>query len=720
MSAELTRWVNPFLGVDRGGNCLCGPFLPFSLVRPGPDTLPPHPTSGYRSGQPIVRFSQNHVSGTGGKGRYGNIGITPFIGPVAGRPVPQQSSDECAVPGFYSVTLQPAGIGVELTCTPRVAVHRYRFPAGAPAHLLFDAGSVIQTRKPSEVGAWSIGGFVEFISETELVGRADCKGGWGHDFPYSVFFYARVSVRPASRATVRGDGDLMAALCVDGPDSRAVMSFAPGATVEVRVGLSYATIGHARQSVEREASGLSFDQLRQAAADTWARELSTVRVEGGTDDQKTLFYTSLYRLLCMPSDLGVDDEFPLWRSGVRHFSDYYCLWDSVRNANGLLALLWPQRQAEQLNCLLDVAAHTGWLPDAWIAGHSAHVQGGSSADALFCEAVLKTLPGIDAAAALKQCRKNNEVESPDPYLYGRYLPDYRDRGYVATEAGLNCVSRHIEYSLQDCCIGRLAECLGDTATARDFYRSSQRLWNLWHEGHRCFAPKRRDGTWAEPFSPFKPEVAAFWDDPYFYEGLGHEWSLCALHDIQGLIRRHGGADRFVSHLDAFFGGIMKYWKEIILHTPYLYLYAGRPDRTAEVLRDILASRYRNARDGLPDNEDMGAHSAFYAGTAMGLYPVMGQDLYWLTAPLFERTDLDLAAPLRIVAPRAGTPAGTYVVAARLNGRLLSRAWVTHAEIAQGGTLEFDLAAAPGDWGAKELPVSPLPAALQRLGLPERS
>lgn len=711
----MIEYVNPFLGVDKGGNCLCGPFLPFSIARPGPDTGAPHPPSGYRTGSPIIRFSQTHVSGTGGGGRYGNIGVTPFTGAAAARPAPQAAADEQATPGYYSVTLAPAGIGVELSCTPRVALHRYRFPTGAPAHLLFDAGAVIQTNKDLTHTGRSIGGFVESVSERALAGRADCKGGWGHDFPYSVFFYAQVDAKPTACATSQGGGALTAARRADGPDSRAVLSFTPGATVEVRIGVSYVSIDHARQSVKRETAGRSFDDLRQAAAAVWARELGCIRVEGGTTDQRTLFYTSIYRLLCMPSDLGVDDEFALWRSGVRQFTDFYCLWDSVRNANGLLALLWPERQAAQLNCLLDIAAHTGWLPDAWIAGHSAHVQGGSSADALFCEAAFKGLPGIDYAAALRQCRKNNEVESPNPYLYGRYLPDYRDRGCVPVEAALNCVSRHIEYSLQDCCIGQLAERLGDRETAAAFYRSSQKLWNLWHDGHRSFAPKRRDGAWAQPFDPFKPEVPAFWNDPYFYEGLGHEWSLCALHDIEGLIRRHGGPAAFVQHLDAFFGGIMKYWKEIILHTPFLYIHAGRPDRTADVLRDILDTRYRNARAGLPDNEDMGAHSAFIVGAAMGLYPVMGQDLYWLTAPQFECLELGLAAPLTILAPGAGTARGRYIVGARLNGRPLDRAWLTHAEVAEGGLLAFDLASAPGDWGTRDLPPSPLPEALKRMG-----
>lgn len=710
-----SRSVNPFLGVDRGGNCLCGPFLPFSLVRPGPDTQIPHPTSGYRSGKPILRFSQTHVSGTGGDGRYGNIGVTPFLGEPVLPPILHAADDESASPGQYAVTLQPAGIRVELTCTPRVALHRYRFPATGSANLLVDAGSVVKTKPAPDASGRSIGGFVEFTHPRELIGRADCKGGWGHKFPYSIFFAARIDCDPEARATSQGPQGWADDLCADGPDSRALWRFPAGATVELRIGISHVSIAQARASLDRETAGRSFEDARSQAAAAWDSELAALRAEGGTPEHHALLDTSIYRLLCMPSDLGVDDEFPLWRSGVRQFTDFYCLWDSVRNANGLLALLWPQRQAEQLNALLDIAAHTGWLPDAWIAGHSAHVQGGSSADTLFCEAALKGLPGIDFAAALRQCRKNNEVESPNPYLYGRYLPDYRDRGYVASEGAINCVSRHIEYSLQDGCIARLAEFLGDTETARSFHRSSAKLWNLWHDGHKSFAPKRRDGSWTQPFNPCQPEVPDFWNDPYFYEGLGHEWSLCALHDVAGLVERHGGPKAFVDHLDRFFGEILRYWKEIVLHAPYLYLYAGRPDRTADVLRDLLAAHYRNARDGLPDNEDMGAHSAFLIGALTGLYPVMGQDIYWLSPPHFERTEWRLEHPLVISAPGAGRDGHRYIVAARLNGRPLDRAWVTHAELAQGGQLEFTLAAQPGDWATRDFPPSPLSEARHHYG-----
>ena len=285
-----------------------------------------------------------------------------------------------------------------------------------------------------------------------------------------------------------------------GPDAKAILSFDRAEELNLVVAISYHSLANARESLARETEGKSFDQISQETVAVWEDLLGKLRVSGGTDAQRKLFYTSLYRLFCMPSDLGVDDEFHLWKSGVRHFTDYYCLWDSARNANSLISLLDPKLEVDMLNCLLDVAAHNGWIPDAWIAGHSAHIQGGSTADALICEAALKGLPGIDYEKALLQMRKNNEVVSPDPFLYGRYLEDYRDRGFVS-DSVINCASKHIEYSYQDWCIGRLAEHLGQGEVAKRFYQSSHKIWNLWHEGHKCFAPKTRDGAWSQPFDP---------------------------------------------------------------------------------------------------------------------------------------------------------------------------------------------------------------------------
>ena len=712
--AGYTSFVDSFLGVDGPGSCLPGPYLPLGQVRLGPDVIPPYHPTGYRSDHPIARFSHTHVSGTGGAGKYGNVGITPF---VASRDDPNRlrveayaKSEETARPGFYGVMLEPAGIRAELTVTQRTGLHRYTFPTAEDANVLIDIGAVIECAVESgsafEMTGVSIGGYAEVASPTELVGRADLRGGWGHDFPYSVYFCLRLG-RPARRWILgRADAPSDDRLC-HGPDCRAVAVLSGERLVELQVGISYVSVGNARHHLDGEVGNRGFDEVRAEADAVWERSLSRIRVEGGADDLSTVFYSLFARLLCMPSDLG-QHENPLWRSDVRQFTDFYCLWDSVRITNSLITLFDPELEADFLRCLLDVADHIGWLPDVWTAGHSAFIQGGSSADVLLCEAALKGLPGIDYEKALRQTRKNNEVESPDPRLYGRYLRDYRDLGYLSTNVEKNCVSRHLEYAYQDWCIAALAEHLGRHDVAETYRRSAAKVWNLWNEDLRCFAPRRPDGAWAEPFDPLRCRPDS-WNDPYFYEGTSIQWSFNVQHDFAGLVRRHGGPGSFVGHLDRFFEDGHYHSKETMLHVPYLYHYAGRPDRSAERVRACMARYFRSARDGLSDNEDMGCQSAWFMASCLGLYPLMGQDLYLVSAPAFDRAEVDLGRSgkvLTIEAPGAGA-GRCYVGSVTLNGKGLDRCWLRHGEIAEGGVLRFELAAAAGDWGAGEPPPSPM-------------
>ncbi|GCE17127.1 GH92 family glycosyl hydrolase [Dictyobacter kobayashii] len=705
----MKEFVDPFIGVDNWGSCLCGPYLPLSLVRPGPDTAIPHPPNGYQSGQPIIRFSHTHVSGTGGEGRYGNIGILPFITDVHTAQKGYIAQQEQAGSGYYHVMLEPAHIKAELTATSHVGVHRYTFPDGAEAQILLDAGSVIQTSR--EDSAHSISGHIEWISTTEIVGRADLQGGWGHQFPYSIYFYAHFD-QEALQRTAYSQDDSTQNLFAVGPNCQALASFGLAHEVNLSVGISYVSIAKARANVEQEVGQKSFSQIHAEAVEIWEHELSRICVSGGTVEQKTLFYTLFTRLLCMPGDLGVDDENPSWHSGVRQFTDFYCVWDSVRNANALITLFHPDLEIAFLNALLDIAEHTGWLPDAWIAGHSAKIQGGSSADILFCEAALKGLQGIDYQKALHYMRKNNEVQSPDPLFYGRYLQDYSTLGYVSTDVPLSSVSKHLEYTYQDWCIGTLAMYLKQYETAQEYHTYSQRVWNLWRDDLHTFAPKNHDGSWVEPFDPTHKHIFQ-WLDPYFYEGNSWQWSFNVQQDFAGLIERHGGTEAFIQHLDTFFELGYYASKEIMLHTPYLYIYAGRPDKTAERVYTLLQQHFHATRDGLSDNEDMGCQSAWYMCSSMGLYPVMGQDLYLLTPPAFKRIKIALGnegSHLIIEAPEAGERQ-RYIVGATLNGLPLQRAWLRHHEIVHGGVLHFTLADQPGSWGEQEIP--PLPQIFAR-------
>lgn len=688
--------VNPFMGVDGLGRCLVGPYLPNGLARPGPDCAPPHGTTGYSSKRPILRFSNTHVSGTGGPGRYGNIAFTPYTGDLTTFISPSPKAEEESTIGYYAVRLTRDDVFVELTATERCAIHRYSYPSNDQAAcLMIDLGAVVQARLHNSIDdefcPRSVGGSVQSENGSSIEGYGEYKGGWGHGFPYRVYFAIELDQPPRKLGVASGQ-TMLAGSRIEGPNSRILLSFEPGVTVTAKVGISYVSVEKARASLEREVADRSFEDVRDQARNTWNNLLSRVRVQGGTDEHRSLFYTSLYRLYCMPSDLGVDDEHEAWTSGVRQFTDFYCLWDSVRNANSLLALIDPDLERDFCNALLDVAEHTGWLPDAWIAGNSARIQGGTSAAILIAEAYEKGIEGIDYPKALELIRKDAESSSPDPYLYGRHAEEYARLGYLPATIN-SCVSKTIEYCYQDLCIARFADSLGEEATAERYRQQSRGMWKLWHEEKRAFCPRNEDGSWVEPFEPEQQDRDYYRiGNIYHYEGTAWEWDLSALHDMEGLIERHGGSDAFEQHLDRFFDGHLAMWKEIVLHTPYLYHYVGRPDKSSLMARSMLLERYDTTPLGLPDNEDMGSHSSYVICTSMGLYPVYGQDLYWLTAPVFEEIEIDLkdGATLTIKAPGASKE-NHIITEAKLNGTPLESLWVRHKDIAGGGVLELSTA-----------------------------
>ena len=704
MAEQPLDLVDPFIGVDGPGNTLCGPYTPFGLVRLGPDCIPPHPTNGYRSDRPLQGFTYTHVSGTGGEGRFGNLRVVPYLGPPDNKPTGFGRSEERSKVGLYEVRLLPQDIVVKLTSSARCGICRFSFPKGGPANVLIDASAVHKFHP--QRSAVCVNAEIYWTDELLFEGHGIFKGGWGHNEPYKIFFFGSLDVAP-DKVFVGAADTVSEARYISGESAKTVAHFAAAQSIELRVGVSFTSIAKARASLDKECGHKTFQQLTHQHQEQWQNWFDRVQVKGGTEEQRKIFHTFYYRLLCMPTDLGIDDEMSHWHSEVRHFSEFYCLWDSVRNANSLLMLFAPELQRDMLNCLLDVAKHIGWLPDAWITGYSTKVQGGSSADILFNEAALKQISGIDYASALGYMRKNNEIEPADPYIHGRYLADYRDLGFVSTDA-VNCVSRHLEYSYQDWCIGRLAEQIGQSDIAEQYYKSAAKLWNLWHPDLLHFAPKTPRGDWAQPFdiNYARPDS---WNDPYFYEGVSRSWSFNTQHDFAGLVDRCGGATAFEKRLDTFFSERYRATKETFMHIPLLYHYANRPDKSSLTLRTILSKAYSTARNGIPDNEDMGCHSAFYICGMLGLYPMMGQDWYFLTAPGFSTSRIVLGesgATFIIEAPKA-SPDHVYIATARLNGEPIDRAWIYHHEIKTGGHLTLDLSTTPTPWGTSGTPPSPM-------------
>ncbi len=717
--------IQPLTGTAGMGNCLVGPYRPMGLVRIGPDSLIPQPNGGYQPGMPLGRFSHMHVSGTGGPPRYGHVAITPFTGEPVRRRMPPYlrpplerrhdayPQDEQALVGHYAVRMMPWNVHCELTCTRHVGVHRYSFPAGKPARLLLDAAAVLND---GQVGpgtadltqAWdsetgNVGGWMQWVSDRQLIGRSDFRGGWGHEGSYSVYYYYE-SDEPFQELLLATEGGHMSAVTgddVSGKGIRCVLSYPEAATVEIRVGISFVSVANARDYVRQEAAGKRFEDIHAEHADEWEQLLSGYRIEGGTLEQRQMFYSMLYRLYGMPTDLGVDEENPYWKSGVRQFTDYYCLWDSIRNANSFFHLFDPGLSRDLMNALLDIADHTGWLPDAHIAHQHAYMQSACACDILFPEAALKGIAGVDYNKALRYLRKNNEQTPPNVLVKGRYIDDYNKLGYLSTNVPKGSVSRHLEYTYHDWCISRLAGLLGDGETENRYREQADRVWNLWNSDTGTFYPRHPDGSWLEGYDPWT-EPPEGWNDPSCYEGSTAVWSMNVFQDFRGLMERMGGSDGFIRMLDRIFEQKLFQVKETRMHLPHLYTYAGCPDLAAEKVLESLAL-FRPIPDGLPDNEDFGCQSGYFLWHAMGIYPIYGQMHYMLSPPLFDRVEAEMGefGTLTITADRAG--GGSFVQHVSLDGVQLDRAWVTHEELTRSKKLHFVLGDQPSAWATGSPP-----------------
>ena len=699
--------ANPFFGVDGGGNTVPGASVPFGFVSLSPDTTDGS-TSGYGSNGLVIGFSATHVSGTGGAGKYGNFRVTPATGADAWGNLAFLKSQEEANPGYYAVTIGHPGkeIRAELTAGRLAALERFTFPATSEARIILDVSSTIPL---GGGGPRCSGGSVTTIDSRHIAGSMTCEGGWGKQAPYTLHLYAEFD-RPAAevgRWTSRRGGFVRVpgAGTSEGGDTRAGLDNRLGAyasfdtrqkrTVQMRSGISFVSVAQAR----RNLGATMFDEARAQAQKLWADALGTMEVEGGSDQQRRIFYSALYRAQLMPHDLSGENIW--WRSNEPHYEDFFTIWDTFRTLNPLLTLIQPQRERDLVRSLLDTYKHTGWQPDARIAGATGPTQGGSNGDVLIADAIVKGLGGFDEKLALEALLKDGDVQSDDPMNHGRELKDYLALGYMSLSQ-TRSASRTLEYAFDDFAIASAAAKLGRRDVAGRYGARSHNWTKLWDAQLQCIRPRYADGRWLENFDcghEYPDATAEWWDHP-FYEGSSRQYSTFVPHDFGGLIERLGGRERTVQWFDRFFDEhAYNHGNEPDILAPWSYIHAGRPDRTAERVRAIMANDYHDRRDGLTGNDDAGTLSAWYVWAAIGLFPNAGQPFYYIGSPVFSRSTIHLEQGRSFIIEAPGTSdENLYVQSAELNGKSLDRAWLTHDEVARGGRLVLQMGSKPSVWG----------------------
>ena len=717
--SQFARSVDPFLGASGGGNVFPGPAVPIGMIKPGPDMVVPgdtDPNAGWDAAGDIRGFSQTHVSGTGGGPKYGNI----LVQPTTGEPTPLDSqsprANEKASAGLYSVKLVRFATDVEITAARRTAIYRFSYPRTSQANILFDVSHCLVASETYGESQSVAASEVRIVSPSEVSGSTSVTGGWNKQpNTYTVYFFARTDTPAASWGTWLNRQLQPGSKTVSAPaksNSGAWLSFSAraGQPVMMKIGISFIGIDQARQNLDAEIPGFDFDAVHAGAVSRWDRALKNVELKGESPEQKQIFYTALYHTMLMPTDRT--GENPLWKSDEPYYDDYYAIWDIFRTSGPLLTLIAPEHETAIVRALVDLYRHEGWLPDARSGNYNGRTQGGSNAAFMITDAYVKGLKGIDWQNALAAEIHDAEVSPADHFKEGRGgLEDWHKLGYVSIEGSDRSGSVHMEYAANDFEIALLAKGLDKTADYKKYLARSANWKNLWDAGFSeggfqgFIRPRHRDGSWLAPFTAMDE---CTWGGDTFYEGNSWTYSTFVPQDVASLIAMSGGPRKFVDRLDAFFRVPLRYdvGNEPGFLAPYLYNWAGRPDKTAEHIRDIIAKSYHAGPEGLPGNDDSGAMSSWFVFGQLGIFPNAGQDVYLIGSPAFPQTTLHLADGKDFtIEARNLSHTNIYITAAILNDKPLDRAWLRHREIAAGGRLVLVMSNAPGHWGQTDLPPS---------------
>ncbi|RME23387.1 MAG: glycoside hydrolase family 92 protein, partial [Deltaproteobacteria bacterium] len=725
---SVVDFVDPLIGTRGSGNTIPGPMLPHGMVKLSPDSVVESGSIDaydYDS-DAIEGFSHTHLEGPGGSlNGYSHILLQPFSrepsGPVEDYASHFDHGNETAEVGYYAVTLDDPGVRVELTAARHAAIHRYTYEAGRPPRVLLDVGhtrgdslggriSIVDSRNIEGFGVYNVHPLLS-------VALDDAPGVTGQ---VTVYYAIRLSRPLIDHGMLQGQGSTTSYHDdldeIEGADSAAWFEVeASEDPVEVRVGLSLVSVEQARAHLDEEVEGRSLEQVREAARQEWGCLLSRVEVEGGSDDDRTRFYTALYHSFMQPTDFresgGVFTSGSAGRAETgelcadRHFyADDWCMWDTFRTTHPLSTVLQPETVDDRVASMLYAYEQGGWLPKcSWMATGYSRVMTGNHAVPIIADARVKGFADYDEALAWeavdKAGRQDTEEWLIEPFCGYFNLgtpPEYREGGFVSHDCDRDqSASMTLEYAYDDWATARLAEALGRTDDATAYDARSGNWRNHWDPEVGFMRGRNRDGSWVEPFDPTSGTD--------FVESTSWIYSFSVPHDVDGLAAAMGGPQAMVDKLDAFFDeGHFDPSNEPGFHTPMLYNRVGAAWRTQERVAALLDGAFSADPGGLPGNDDAGATSAWYALLAMGLYPIApGDGRYDITTPRFDRVDIHLhpdqgGATFTILAERE-TDDAIYIQSARLDGEVFDRSSLSHDELLAGGTLELTLGTEPAGW-----------------------
>lgn len=649
--------------------------------------------------------------------------LMPFSGAASElRPAWSSRYDQSdARPYRYSVFLDDAEAAVALAPGRRAAIYEVSFENDKPHFVLL---------KPRQKGSLAVDG-------ATLSGTDDYHGA-------TVYVYAEFDAKPARVGVLEGDAANFAAAATKDSNKAVVLAFAPESRrVRMRYGISYISVGQAKRNLESEVPDFDLERLAKQARAEWNAVLGKVEVEGGTADERAVFYTALYRCYERMACISEDGRyFSAWDGKIREdggtpfWTDDWT-WDTYRAAHPLTALLSPKDEGEKLASYVRMGEQSGWVPTFPTVFGDAHCMNGKHAAACFLDAWRKGVRGFDLEKAYVGLKKTMLEESMIPWCRGPFTEldrFYWEKGYfpalrpgeaetvkeVKPGERRQAVAVTLAAAYDAWCLAQLAKELGHQEDAAFFLRHAYDYRNLWKKETGFFHPKDKEGNWIEPFD-YKYSGGQGARD-YYDENNGWSYIWEVNHNVADLIALFGGRQPFVAKLDQLFAegvnrprwefynvlpdstglvGMFVMGNEPSFHIPYLYNFAGEPWKTQKRVRMLMEAWFRNDLMGICGDEDGGGMSAFAVFSAMGFYPVTaGVPAYTLGSPLFERVTIRLENGKRFtLVARNADRARKYIQSAALDGKPLTKTWFTHDAVIKGGTLVLDMGDRPNKaWG----------------------
>jgi predicted alpha-1,2-mannosidase len=749
--------VNPLIGSSNGGNTFPGAVVPFGMLQWSPENTRGKHTrtaspSGYQFDAKRIRgFSLTHLSGPGCAGASGDIPIMPVTLAVDTSPSLDSKderyaadfthADEQAIAGDYRVKLSN-GVAVELVAATHSGMASFVFPAGSPANLLIRAsdsevGSSAASVKIDKVGqtvsgSVTSGNFCGYLAKTDQRSYYTLYFVAHFDQPFkTVGAWQNDVVKAGALVAQGGTGYDAKGFPQVGKGSGAWLGFDPSkGPVQVRIGISYVSQANAQANLDAEiASGTTLAQVRSKGRDAWNAALSKIDIEGGTQNQRSVFYTALYHSLLHPnvfSDVngeyrGFDQQTHHVEAGQDAQYANFSGWDVYRSELQLVTWLMPKRGSDIAQSLYNQAKQNHGEWDRWthnsggthvMSGDPAvpaladiYAFGGHDFDLRGAYASMVKSATVPTAHDLSDDGCNVECVGERPSL-----DQWLTLHYIATSShSWGGAAETLEDATADFALSQLADDVGDRDNAKRFLARSGYWRNLFNpkatpqEGY--IQNRNADGSWPK----FAPD-----SDDGFVEGSAAVYVWMVPFDVHGLFAQMGGNKPAVARLDRFFHNKDGSWavtnagplhaelnNEPSVETPWLYDFAGEPYKTQDTVRTVLDRYWTNTPNGIPGNDDLGEMSSWYVWSALGLYPeIPGRAELVVSSPLFPHAVIHRAAgDVIIEAPNASNE-NRYIHALSLNGVVHSQPWLSTDFVAHGGRLNFSLqSSADTTWGS---------------------